>query len=317
MKFDIRKIRCFATDRRDSMATSGRSAFTLLELLLTTMLSTVLMVGVMAVVTNLSASETFRETVAERPRNSSRRMNAGRIDAWMRLLRRDITHANSIEAAEPNKLTFIGYNALDDSGRGSTHRPVKVTYKFEEINGRRWLIRQQESLDVLTNKNVQRDLVCRGMSKFELVPTLRKKIQAAKMPPQDKKPASNKKKKSVGKTERPVRDKIGNLKVSYENTSQGRKVSLLVNHHWVYPRYAPEWARREYEKALSAGAFGDVSDGVNSKQDKDKNKNKDAIESGNDRPVFGNIIWRLRVWKDDSDTADYDKVVKFQLGGGA
>lgn len=140
-------------------------AFTLLELLVATALSTVLMIGVLAVVADLGAPE-----VAAGIRDEAGAGGAAEAsDAWVRLLREDLAHAHSIDASKANEVALMGYGALDGRGRERTHRPVLVLYRIEMIDGRPWLIRRQAVLDVLTNQNVQRDLVCCGVTRFELV----------------------------------------------------------------------------------------------------------------------------------------------------
>ncbi len=290
----------------------NRRAFTLLELLTATVLSTVLMMGVMAVVTDLGASGMYQQTPDGSGESPGAHKQSRQLDAWMRLLRRDISHAGEVNTLENNELVFTGYNALDTSGGRRTHRPVQVSYRIREVDGRKWLVRQQAALDVLTNKNVQRDLVCRGVRRFELVPIVRKSKQVDKKPPKKTKPHAGRK-KPVEKTIIPSGEDGSGLKLTYETTAQGRKVSILVNHHYFYPQYAPEWARRAYEKSLSTGAFGDASQTDASGE----NGDKDASGSGSDRPVSGNITWRLRVWTEDSTEPAYDRVVKIQPGGGA
>ena len=141
---------------------SSRHGFTLLEMLLAAVLSVMLMVGVLAVIASLG---TAAGKAGEQPVPA-----ADAIDGWLRLLQEDLNLAVRIDTSRPNELTVTGYAALDDSGRERTHRPARVLYRFEEVAGRRWLIRRQALLDVATNQNVQRDLVCDGLSRFELLP---------------------------------------------------------------------------------------------------------------------------------------------------
>ena len=44
-----------------------------------------------------------------------------------------------------------------------------MQYQVQDIGGQAWLVRRQTALDVLTNFNVQRELVCYGVRRFELV----------------------------------------------------------------------------------------------------------------------------------------------------
>jgi hypothetical protein len=144
---------------------SHRPAFTLLELLLATVLSTVLMIGVLAVVTDLGAPA----VAAASTRFRDAALGPHTVDAWVSLLRADLNQASRVEASKNSSLALTGYTALDPSDRGQTHRPVRVTYEIAEVGGRQWIVRRQAALDVLTNRNTHRDLVGCGLTRFELV----------------------------------------------------------------------------------------------------------------------------------------------------
>ncbi|MEI7835334.1 MAG: prepilin-type N-terminal cleavage/methylation domain-containing protein [Planctomycetota bacterium] len=139
-----------------------RRGFTLIEMLLALMVSAILMTGVLAVVTGLGA-----RGLAAAPHAESERMTSA-VDAWVRLLREDLANAKVGEGSG-NELVLTGYLALAGSERERTHRPARVVYRLEEIAGRPWLVRRQAVLDVLSNDNLQRDLVCRGVKRFALV----------------------------------------------------------------------------------------------------------------------------------------------------
>ncbi|MCY2926021.1 MAG: prepilin-type N-terminal cleavage/methylation domain-containing protein [Planctomycetota bacterium] len=141
-----------------------RHGFTLLEMLLALTVSAMLMAGVLAVVTGLGA-----RGLAAAPHADGERMT-GAVDAWVRLLREDLANATASEGSE-NELVLTGYAALAGPERERTHRPARVVYRLEDVAGRRWLVRRQALLDVLSNDNLQRDLVCRGVKRFSLVRT--------------------------------------------------------------------------------------------------------------------------------------------------
>lgn len=128
-------------------------------------LSTVLMVGVLAVVTRLGAPVV--DPRGQEPPGVA--LEAEVVEAWAGLLREDLSHASQIEMLKNNELMIVGYGALNAQVRERTHRPVRVFYKTELIGGRWWLVRRQAALDVLTNQNIQRDLVCSGVRRFELI----------------------------------------------------------------------------------------------------------------------------------------------------
>ena len=140
-------------------------AFTLLELLLAMALSTMLLLGVLAVLTDLGAVGTAPGGGGVLRKGS----DPAPVETWAHLLSDDLSHAAHVDASAENKVTLIGYGALDARGRERMHRPVRVVYTLEELDGRPWLIRRQEALDVPTNRNVQCDLVGAGVTRFELV----------------------------------------------------------------------------------------------------------------------------------------------------
>lgn len=149
-----------------------RHGFTLLELLLATMLSTVLMIGVLAVVSDLGASglgagDALAKS-ADAGGESGAAVDQAALEAWVRLLRDDLAHAGYVDVAQENAVTLVGLAALEGPGRRLTHRPVRVEYRVEMVKERAWVVRRQESLDVLTNQSVQRDLACGGVRRFVL-----------------------------------------------------------------------------------------------------------------------------------------------------
>jgi prepilin-type N-terminal cleavage/methylation domain-containing protein len=142
---------------------TGARAFTLLELLVATALSAILMVGVLAVVADLGAAA----VAAQEKADPAAPLGPQALEAWVRLLREDLRHARTVVADKEGELVLVGYGALD-AARQRTHRPVRVLYRIEEVRGRPWVTRRQAALDCLTNQNVQRDLVCGGVTRFEL-----------------------------------------------------------------------------------------------------------------------------------------------------
>lgn len=142
-----------------TFAATRDRGFTLLELLLASALTTLLMVGVLGLVSQIGLP-------AEEPSDTLSRDAAYR--GFADTLRLDLEHAASIDASEPNRIVLLGNGSLDAEARRRTHRPVRIVYEISEVGDRRWLIREQRRLDVLTNRNVQRDLVAAGIDAFEL-----------------------------------------------------------------------------------------------------------------------------------------------------
>lgn len=167
-----------------------RKAFTLLELMLAVTLASLLVMGVLAVLTQVGASalnppvaSRLEGEASDEQANAAATLSDHALEAAVALLRRDMAHATRIEA-EANRLELVGPCALEARRRAGVHRPVRVIYTLERIEGRRWLVRTQRALDVATNQNTQRDLVLAGLARFRLSP---KQIET-KRPAQTQKP---------------------------------------------------------------------------------------------------------------------------------
>jgi len=138
-----------------------RRGFTLLELLLASALTVLLMVGILSVIGSLGSS-----AVAD-TRGEGGDVSRTDMPDWMDLLRDDVTHADEMAPGE-SSLTIYGHAGLSDADRSTTHRPVKIEYRVEQIAGRRWLVRYETALDEMTNRNVRRDLVAGDVGGFAL-----------------------------------------------------------------------------------------------------------------------------------------------------
>ncbi len=161
---------------------SSPRGFTLLELLLATVLSSMLIVGVLMVLTNLTGGDMAGGVGVGTPAADAR-SRAEAVDAWAELLRHDLVHATHFESPRDNVLTLTGYSGLHGPARDRAHRPVRVRYEVHEINGRFWLVREQSARDVRTNPHVQRDLVCTGVRRFEIVrvPAIKESVSPDEM----------------------------------------------------------------------------------------------------------------------------------------
>ena len=148
-----------------------RQAFTLLEVLLATALLTLLTTGILAIVSDFTASKTMFKSLRQEQDPSSLSPlspNNNTIAVWSRLLEDDLLHSQTIEAQHDNELTLIGYGALEISDSGRSHRPVQVVYQLEEVAGTSCVIRRQTLLDIPSNQNMRRDLVCCGVRRFTI-----------------------------------------------------------------------------------------------------------------------------------------------------
>jgi prepilin-type N-terminal cleavage/methylation domain-containing protein len=135
--------------------------FTLLEMMLATALLAVLMIGVLAVIASINPTQNAAASVFDNPPPSNQI-----LDAWTQVLFNDLAQSDEAKSGQ-NSLELRGFIALDDSLQ-TTHRPALVQYALQETDHRRWLVRTQTTLDNPTNQNIRTDLVCRGISRFEL-----------------------------------------------------------------------------------------------------------------------------------------------------
>ncbi len=139
-----------------------RAGFTLLELMLASVLTTVLLLGVMAVIVRLAS-------VSNAPGVDHAALEP---EALALLLREDLRNTDKVEANDAGLLVLRGLCGLDAQRRERVHQPVRVSYSVESLDGRSWVVRRQEWLESRSNRNVQRDLVAAGVQSFEITSEL-------------------------------------------------------------------------------------------------------------------------------------------------
>lgn len=91
--------------------------------------------------------------------------------ALIRLLTEDLDHAGEVVTSEPDRLVLRSYASLDTPDRDLRHEPVEVTYRFDEIAGRRWLVRVESPMRSVTNRDTSRALLGAGFDAFHLTST--------------------------------------------------------------------------------------------------------------------------------------------------
>ena len=318
--------------------------FTLLELCIAIMLSSVLMIGVLAVITDLQ-NTTLADDDDDPPRGreefggDATDMESA-LNGLVELLRDDLKHAGMIEVVRTGEVALTGYCALDKPRCERVHRPVRVVYALENMAGRSWLVRRQEYLDVATNRHVQRDLVCSGVRRFELVSMIdgRETAVSAKSggvrlaspgagggDPTPGQPGADEPDAdpsgAEGERQNSGSDGTGPNAPSAKN---GKDQCILVNGLLFYPHYAPRWALKngsaESESDAPAEAEQDLAEMGDDGSDAPA-RNADGANTG--RPSDGaeteegvtRIAWRLRVWTGAGDEPDYDRMVRAQVSG--
>ena len=123
-----------------------RNGFTLVEMLGATLLSALLMAAILSVVTSLGRTQRAFDSATAAADDSA---------DVLALLRFDLANARDVDV-DPNKLTIRGVGGLTRDTLRPTHRPAEVAYELEEVAGRRWLVRSQRELDVLSNRRPMR-----------------------------------------------------------------------------------------------------------------------------------------------------------------
>ncbi|NJL32449.1 MAG: prepilin-type N-terminal cleavage/methylation domain-containing protein [Phycisphaerales bacterium] len=147
---------------------NGHRGFTLVELLMASALATMLMVGVLAVISQLARPSSIKVSPVDLTIKAPL-VSETELDAWARLLRDELAQMVRLVRLSGNELELIGYQALQGNERQVTHRPVRVRYELVEIDGRKHVIREQKALDVRTNQAVERDMICNGLQRFAVV----------------------------------------------------------------------------------------------------------------------------------------------------
>lgn len=272
-------------------------AFTLMELLLALVLSAVLMMGVLAVVTNLG-SPGLSASSTNAAADGAGTTVPPEIDAWVELLRGDLAHASHV-SARPDRIALTGYGALDTASCERTHRAVAVLYALEDIDGRRWLVRRQAALDVLTNRNRQRDLVCTGIERFSLV-----REGQTNLPTGERGSADSGNVPAVGPRPAAAAEESAAPSVAPDQVDEVR-----INGQSYYVCYLPDWARPKGGGRIDAsGTPGDAEAG---------GVHEGAGESGPKRRENRAALWRLRVWTDGLSAPAVERIVSVRGGGGA
>ena len=135
-----------------------KRGFTLLEVLVATALTAVLLLAVFAVIGSLGKS---RLAMAQ-PTDDG----AWRTDL-LATLRRDLADSVAI-AFQPDGITLTGHGALRPDTLAVSHEPVTVTYRIADIRGRRWLVRIQTSRVSLSNDSGWTELLCPDVTAFSV-----------------------------------------------------------------------------------------------------------------------------------------------------
>jgi prepilin-type N-terminal cleavage/methylation domain-containing protein len=141
---------------------SPRQAFTLIELLLATTLSAILLGGVLVVASALTRDARRLEQHATTPRMS----------AAMDLLKWDLTNARSMTIRNDGRwIMLVGHAGIAPGAKTSNNRLTKVSYRVQRLDRQASvLIREQVFLDNLADPQPLRELVATGVASIGIAP---------------------------------------------------------------------------------------------------------------------------------------------------
>jgi len=128
-----------------------RGGFTIVELLVSTLLAAMLMTAIMGLAASASRSREFMDKADTEPAWSTR---------LIELLRWDLQNATTVRISGKT-VSIEGFGYLSPIDGSAGHRRVGVTYLIEtDDDDRSVLVRKQVQHDSTTNKNTRIDLMC-------------------------------------------------------------------------------------------------------------------------------------------------------------
>jgi hypothetical protein len=136
-----------------------RQGLTAVELLVATTLATMLMVGILGLLTTLNTQcRALTETTQPQP--------------WGQLLadqlRRDLSNARHMAVAN-NQIVLTGYLGTHGPDQHSSWRAAEVTYHLAAVGDYHCLLRDERPLDALSNAVTARRLVATGIHGLQLL----------------------------------------------------------------------------------------------------------------------------------------------------
>jgi hypothetical protein len=138
-------------------------AITAIEVLVATMLASLMLGSVVGVLGGLARQERIL------------RKRALTTPAWhvhlADQLQWDLTNSREFVASETG-VTLLGFASRDFATHQPISRPAEVTYYLIEAMGDRWLVRREAHRDERMNDSVRMELVCRGVDRFQFGPVL-------------------------------------------------------------------------------------------------------------------------------------------------
>lgn len=137
-----------------------RNGFTLIELLLASMLSVVLMAGVLIVLSGVSRDAT---KIAAEPLTDGQKI--------FDLLQWDLTNARTmVQSPDGTKLILIGHGSFAPGTMQPLNRLVRVTYSCRRQGAIACFVRDQEFLDEPVRPEKWSELVATGITSIAVIP---------------------------------------------------------------------------------------------------------------------------------------------------
>ena len=150
-------------------------AFTIMELLIASVLASLLMVGVLFATTQM-ARQTQRQAKLDSPT---------RFYDLIHIIRADLKQTVSYKLSQ-NQIHLKGFFLLDDKTYQRRALPTEVIYRVIEMGDTFWMMRHQRELGKLTLEDTQANLLGKGIFAMQLTEVL---IEDSKTPlPQENKP---------------------------------------------------------------------------------------------------------------------------------
>jgi prepilin-type N-terminal cleavage/methylation domain-containing protein len=138
---------------------SRRRGFTLVEMMLATVLAAMLIGGVMTVASGLSRDR----------RRMQERMTAQRPTVLIELLRKDLANASAvIWSSDAGTVVLVGHGGLDPKSLTPTGRLAEVTYRVRGRGAAAALVREQRYLDDAIRPQPWREVVSVGVRDFAI-----------------------------------------------------------------------------------------------------------------------------------------------------
>lgn len=155
----------FRTAARPARRTTAHErpfrGFTLIEVMLTTALTAVILIAVLGVTASLGRSQ---KALA---RHADQEQGHGEI---VELLRRDLAQAQEARFSQGG-VEIIGFGALDPATLEPSQRPATIVYRLVSDRDGSWVVREQTLLDQ-SKGSPWREIVGWGVRAFEIEPVL-------------------------------------------------------------------------------------------------------------------------------------------------